>query len=121
MKLFIPLCLLIASVFGVFFLIGGSTSLDLKLLLLTLAPVVVYIIAIWVLVRWIRNKRYANVSVIIGIIVSVSIILVFQRAWICKPFVKIGIGSAHECVTQHDLELQDIERERQRQQKLLDK
>ena len=103
--------------FIVFLLVGSG--LNLKLILLTLVPISLYAITVWGLVRWIRNKRYANVSVIIGIIVFVCIIFVFQRAWICKPLAKIGIGNEQKCITQYDLELQDLER--WRQQELLER
>jgi len=66
--------------FGVAALIGGD-SLNLRLALLALAPIVIYVIAVWGLIRWIRNKRFANASVVIVIIISVSVTYIHQREW----------------------------------------
>jgi len=83
----IPLLLLgvswatfVTTGFGVAALIGSS--LNLRLVLLALAPIVIYTIGVWGLIRWIRNKRFANASVVIVIIISVCVTYIYQREWL---------------------------------------
>ena len=85
----------VTAAFGVIFLIGNSTSLNLQFLLLTLGPIVIYILCIWILVRWIRNKRNANITVIIAIITFIVCLYVFQRPWLCWPLAHLGGASHH--------------------------
>lgn len=80
----IPLLLLgvswaiyITTGFGLAALIGSS--LNLRLVLLALAPFVIYAIVVWGLIRWIRNMPYANASVVVVIIISVSVAYIYQR------------------------------------------
>ena len=68
----------LASAFGVLFLTGSSTSLDVKFLLLALAPVAVYVITVWVLFRWMRNRRNANIAVIFTIITFIGFLYLFH-------------------------------------------
>ena len=83
----IPLLLLgvswttfVTTGFGVAALVGSS--LNLRLVVLAIAPIVIYAIAVWGLIRWIRNKRFVNASVVIVIIISVSVTYIYQREWL---------------------------------------
>ena len=104
------LTVFVAAAFGILFLVGDSTSLNLKFLLLTLAPVVIYVLSVLILVRWIRNRRNANVTVIIAIITLIGCLYVFQRPWLCWPLAHLGVGSEQNCTTQHERQLQRLPR-----------
>ena len=69
-------------------------------LLLALACVAIYTITTWGLIRWIRNKRFGDISVIIAIISFVSVIYFYQRAWLCEPLAHSGYGFAQLCTAQ---------------------
>ena len=75
---------------------AGST----ELLLLAVAPIVIYVITFWGLVRWIRQKRFGDVSIILVIITFVSVLYTFQRVWICEPLAHSGVGIAQLCTAQ---------------------
>ena len=75
---------------------AGST----ELLLLAVAPIVIYVITFWGLVRWIRHKRFGDVSIILVIITFVSVLYTFQRVWICEPLAYSGVGIAQSCTAQ---------------------
>ncbi len=81
---------------GVVALMGGSVGL----LSLALSPIAIYATTTWGLIRWIRNRRFGDISVIIVIIACVSIIYSYQRAWLCEPLAHSGYGFAQLCTAE---------------------
>ena len=67
------------------------------LMLLTPAPLAIYGVMTWGLVRWIRGKRFGDASVVLIILAFVSIIYGYQRAWLCEPLAHSGLGRAQLC------------------------
>ena len=77
-------------------LMGGSVGL----LSLSLAPIAIYATTTWGLIRWTRNKRFGDISVIIVIVAFVSVIYSYQRAWLCEPLAHGGYGFAQLCIAE---------------------
>ena len=81
---------------GVVALMGGCVGL----LSLALAPIAIYATTTWGLIRWIRNRRFGDISVMIVIIACVSIIYSYQLAWMCETISHSGYGFAQLCTAE---------------------
>ena len=75
---------------------GGSSLL----LALALTPIAIYAFTTWGVIRWIRNKRFADVSVILVIVTFAGVLYTYQRAWLCEPLAHSGVGIAQICTAQ---------------------
>ena len=82
-----------AYTLGFVALLGGT----LIFFLLALACIFIYAITTWGLIRWIRNKRLGDISVIIVVVTFATIIYSYQRAYLCEPLAHSGYGFAQLC------------------------
>ena len=83
-----------AYTLGLVALLAGSPMF----FLLALACVATYTVTTWGLIRWIRNKRFSDISVIVVIVTFASVIYTYQRAWLCEPLAHSGYGFAQLCI-----------------------
>lgn len=83
--------------FGVLAIISSNLNQTLYFSLLTITPIAIYALTTWCLIRWYRNKRFANIIAIILIVIFVVYVYTFQSVWLFEPLTQSSINVTEIC------------------------